>query len=307
MLLIGDIIADKFVWGDVSRISPEAPVPVVRVTKETYLPGGAGNVAANISSLQGKVYLTGVVGKDAAGEFLQQDLVRRKANIDGVIIDSSRPTTLKTRIIAQHQQIVRIDHEVTEKISEKFSTQMLDYISEKVKEVNAIIISDYGKGVIKPLFLQKVISLAHKHNLPIIVDPKVEHFYYYRRVTCITPNLQEAILGMHYHNIDTDDELYALGHKILKKLRCKAVIITRGEKGMTVFDSAGKITNIPACAKEVFDVTGAGDTVVAVLSLALGCKTPLRIAAEIANYAAGIVVGKLGTATVSQEELCAVI
>ena len=304
ILVIGDVMVDKFVYGTVSRISPEAPVPVVEITKETYLPGGAGNVSNNISSLGAKVFLTGIVGDDDEGYRLVDHLKSLQIDTNGIFVDQDRPTTIKTRVIAHHQQVVRFDKEKRISPKQKTLFQMIDYIRQTLPRVDAVIISDYGKGVIQPLILKKTISLAKKFNKPITVDPKVEHFLKYRKVTSLTPNLQEATLGMKItHKIDTKEEIENLGLKILKKLDCDSVIITLGERGMAIFERHKKPVHIPTRAKEVFDVTGAGDTVISVLTLGLSVGAPLLISAEIANYAAGVVVGKLGTATVSIEEL----
>ncbi len=304
ILVIGDVMVDKFIYGTVSRISPEAPVPVVEITKETYLPGGAGNVSNNISSLGAKVFLVGIVGDDEEGYRLIDHLKSLQINTEGIFVDQDRPTTIKTRVIAHHQQVVRFDKEKRISPKQKTLLQILDYIQENISNVDAVIISDYGKGVIQSVILKKIISLARRFNKPITVDPKVEHFLKYRKVTSLTPNLQEATLGMRLtHKIGTKEEIEELGLKILKRLDSESVIITLGEKGMAIFEKGKKPVHIPTRAKEVFDVTGAGDTVISVLTLGLSVGAPLIISAEIANYAAGIVVGKLGTATVSIEEL----
>ncbi|MFN3967106.1 MAG: D-glycero-beta-D-manno-heptose-7-phosphate kinase [Endomicrobiia bacterium] len=304
IFVIGDVMVDKFVYGTVSRISPEAPVPVVEITKETYLPGGAGNVGNNIVSLGAKVFLSGIVGDDDEGYRLIDHLKSLKINTDGIFVEQDRPTTIKTRVIAHHQQVVRFDKEKRISPKQKTFSQLIDYIEETLPKVDAVIISDYGKGVIQPAILKKAILLARKLNKPITVDPKVEHFLKYRKVTSLTPNLQEATLGMKItHKIESKEEIENLGLKILKKLDCDSVIITLGERGMAVFEKHKKPIHIPTRAKEVFDVTGAGDTVISVLTLGFSVGAPFIISAEIANYAAGVVVGKLGTATVSMDEL----
>lgn len=303
ILILGDIMVDKFVQGTVSRISPEAPVPVVEVKKETSLPGGAGNVANNIAALKAKVFLVGVIGNDSAGENLKQELDKNSIIVDGIFTDIYRPTSVKTRIIAQHQQVVRVDWETKDEISGSIREKMFDYVHKILPQIDAIILSDYGKGVVKPKILKEVISLANKNRIPVTVDPKIEHFLSYRKVTCITPNLQEAVSGMRIHKAQNEKEIHVLGKNILNRLGCQSVLITRGEKGMTLFEKGKKPFHIPTRAKEVYDVTGAGDTVISVLTLGLASKLSLRVSAEIANYAAGVVVGKLGTATVSPEEL----
>lgn len=307
ILVVGDIMVDKFVWGKVSRISPEAPVPVVEVTKETQAFGGAGNVANNLRSLGAQVYLIGVTGDDFEGAQLNGLLTANKINTDGIIRDKSRPTILKTRIIASHQQVVRVDKEVKGVFSKNIENMLVSKLEDIISDVDAVIISDYGKGVVNQSVLKKAINLAHRYEIPITVDPKIEHFLEYKKVTCITPNTMEAIAGMHYKDVYEDEEIFELGRKILKKLNSDSVLITRGEKGMTLFEPGDKITNIPTRAKEVFDVTGAGDTVISTFTLALAAKAKLREAADISNFAAGIVVGKIGTATVSPDELRAAI
>ena len=303
VLVIGDIMVDRFVWGKVSRISPEAPVPVVEVTQETQALGGAGNVANNLSSLGASVNLVAVTGDDLTADQLKDSLRAKKIGTDGLISDDSRPTSIKTRIIAQHQQVVRVDKEIKGIFTRAIEQKLDEKIAKLIPLSNAVIISDYGKGVVSAGLLKKTIALARKHNIPVNVDPKIENFMKYRRITCITPNTDEAVAGMHYHGPKEDKNIVELGRKILKKLGSDSVLITRGEKGMTLFEHGNKITNIPTRAKEVYDVTGAGDTVISVFTLALAAKANFKQAAELSNFAAGVVVAKLGTATVSPKEL----
>lgn len=303
ILVIGDVMLDKFVWGKVSRISPEAPVPVVEITRESHAFGGAGNVANNITTLGGRACIVGVVGNDFEAEILKDELRARTIDCDGIIIDTVRPTIIKTRIIAQHQQVVRVDREIKGRFAQEIENKLIERIEELVPAVQAIIISDYGKGVVNMPVLKRAITLARGKGIPITVDPKIEHFLNYKKVSCITPNLGEAIAGMRHHEVSEDRDIYELGKKALKKLNSDSVLITRGEKGMTLFEPGNKITHIPTRAKEVFDVTGAGDTVISTMTLALAAKASLREAAEISNFAAGVVVGKLGTATCSPDEL----
>lgn len=307
VLVIGDIMVDKFVWGKVSRISPEAPVPVVEVSQETHKLGGAGNVANNLTSLGSSVYLVGVIGNDIVGEQLKNDLLEKNISIDGIICDNARPTSIKTRIIASHQQVVRVDKEIKGAFSADVEDKIIGRIEEIIPSVQGVIISDYGKGIVSPNVLKRAIQLARRNDIPVNVDPKIEHFLRYKRVSCITPNLLEAFGGMRTILQDDDEVIYRLGKKILKTLDSDSVLITRGEKGMTLFESNDKITHIPTRAREVYDVTGAGDTVIATFTLALAARASFREAAEISNFAAGVVVGKLGTATVSPEELRTVI
>ncbi len=303
IMIIGDIMLDKFVWGKVSRICPEAPVPIVEIEKETHMPGGAGNVAFNINALGGKVILVGVIGNDFEGDTLIEKMSQKDINVTGIFRDNNHPTILKTRIIAHHQQVVRADREIKGKISNSIIKKMLDFLENNIVDAKAVIISDYGKGVICSSILRKAIKLATEYKKPIVVDPKIEHFSQYKNVTCITPNHQEAVAGMRLHKIQEGKALIQLGKRILKKLKSDSVLITQGENGMTLFESKGRITHIPTTAQEVFDVTGAGDTVVAGLGLALATNSNILDAAYLANYAAGIVVGKLGTATTTVEEI----
>lgn len=303
ILIIGDLMMDKFIWGKVSRISPEAPVPVVEVTEETNALGGAGNVANNITSLGGRATVIGVIGEDILAGQLLEELEKRNIETSSIVRDGSRPTIIKTRIIAQHQQVVRVDKELKGEFTSEIVDRLIESINNIASEVDAIIISDYGKGVVNKRVLSHAIKTAHKQGIPITVDPKIEHFLSYKKVTCITPNMAEAIAGMRSVEPKNDEDIYKLGEKALKKLNSDSVLITRGEKGMTLFEPKKRRTHIPTRAKEVYDVTGAGDTVIATLTLALAAKARLVEAAEIANFAAGIVVGKLGTATVQPKEL----
>ncbi|MCB4792491.1 MAG: D-glycero-beta-D-manno-heptose-7-phosphate kinase [Elusimicrobia bacterium] len=303
ILVIGDLMVDKFVWGKVTRISPEAPVPVVLIDKETYALGGAGNVANNLRSLGSEVFLFGVIGKDSVGDDLKKDFIKNSINIKGIISDDFRPTSIKTRIIAAHQQVVRVDKELKGELDQRLNDELISRLETIISMIDAIIISDYGKGVINKTVLKKTISLAHKCRIPVTVDPKIEHFLSYKKVTCITPNQAEAIAGMRYKEVTKDRDILDLGNKILRKLQSETVLITLGEKGMTLFEHGNRITHIPTRAKEVFDVTGAGDTVIATFTLAIASGANFREAAEIANFAAGLVVAKLGTATVTPEEL----
>ncbi|MDR3256963.1 MAG: D-glycero-beta-D-manno-heptose-7-phosphate kinase [Endomicrobium sp.] len=307
VLIVGDVMIDKFIWGKVKRISPEAPVPIVEVTKETEVLGGAANVANNIITLGSKAFIVSAIGEDITGKSLITMLLEKGINSDYLVCDPYRPTILKTRIIAASQQVVRVDKEIKGHFEYHTELKIIKNIEELIPKVNAVVISDYGKGVIIPKVLKRVISLARKYKIPVTVDPKIEHFKKYKKVTTITPNEKEAIEGMGAKNIKTDEAIAILGKKILKTLNSDSVLITRGEKGMTLIQSNNKITNIPTRAKEVYDVTGAGDTVISIMTLALAAKADLVSAAEVANFAAGIVVGKLGTATTNQQELKKII
>ncbi|MDR1122769.1 MAG: D-glycero-beta-D-manno-heptose-7-phosphate kinase [Endomicrobium sp.] len=303
VLVVGDAMVDKFIWGKAARISPEAPVLIVEVTKETEVLGGAANVANNIMALGGRAFIVSAIGDDVTGKSLIEMLSKKNINCDYLVCSPHRPTIIKTRIIAASQQVVRVDKEVKGVFERSIELKIIKNIKEVIPKANAVIISDYGKGVVSLTVLKKTIAFAKKYKIPVTVDPKTDHFKKYKKVTTMTPNEKEAVEGMRLKNIKSEEDISVLGKKILKTLGSNSVVITRGEKGMTLVEPNNKITNIPARAKEVYDVTGAGDTVISTMTLALAAKASLLSAAEIANFAAGIVVGKLGTATTSPQEL----
>lgn len=302
ILVIGDVMMDEYVWGKVSRISPEAPVPIVSVSSQSFVPGGAANVANNIRALNGKVHLIGVIGNDGIGRKLSFELGIKQIAVDRLIVDHERPTILKTRIIASNQQVVRVDKELRKQIGEEVEARIIANIEEVIPEVNIVVISDYGKGVITEKLINNVVSLSKKYQKKVILDPKVENYNIYKEVTLITPNHKEAC-EMLRTNIDTIEDLNNAGRQILENLNCEAVIITRGKDGMSIFERGKPAIHMPTIAREVFDVAGAGDTVVSVIALALALNLDFVNAAILANCAAGIVVGKIGTATVAPEEL----
>jgi len=298
VLVVGDLILDRYLWGDVERISPEAPVPVVEVKKETVNPGGASNVAWNISSLGSKVYMAGVVGADENGKILENLLVERDI-IPINIKDKNRPTTEKTRIIAVSQQLLRIDKENKEKINRDLSDKLIKKIKKVVQEIDCIIISDYGKGVIT----ENLMNYLKKTGKPLFVDPKPSNFFLYKDVTTITPNRKEAYECV---KADRDTPVEEVGRRIMEELNIKNLLITLGPEGMALFNEQ-KIIKIPAKAKKVFDVTGAGDTVISVLALSRISGATWEESASLANYAAGYVVGEIGTATVDKKKLLELI
>ena len=302
VLVIGDLILDEFLWGKVSRISPEAPVPVVWVDNESFMPGGAANVANNVSSFGAKTYLVGIVGSDERAGILKGELKHKGINIEGVITDSSRPTILKTRVIAHQQQIVRIDKEKIDQVKDRILTKIVSYVKSVMHDMDAVIIEDYGKGLITPKLLKPIVALAKKYKKIISVDPKEEHFSYYRGVTVITPNNHEASKATGF-KITDKLSLKKAGDALLKKYKIKIAVITLGEEGMAVFEEGKSPKKIPTAAQEVYDVSGAGDTVISSLTLSLAAgATPIQ-SAHIANCAAGIVVGKVGISVVSEDEL----
>lgn len=301
VLVIGDLMIDHYIWGKVNRISPEAPVPVVEVLEENLILGGAANVAHNILSLGGKVFVTGVIGRDDMGRILIHKLREKGINTDGIIVEKDRPTTVKTRIIAHSQQVVRFDRETKSDISQSTLSLILEYVKKSLPEIKAIIISDYCKGTITKALVKEIIKIADS-KVFVAADPKIGHFDYYKRVGLITPNIAEASSGSGINIID-EETLVTAGKTLLKRLRCKAILITKGEKGMSLFESTGKITHIPTFAREVYDVTGAGDAVVATFTLCHSAGAKLKDAAIYANHAAGAVVGKIGTAVTTPEDI----
>ena len=305
LLVIGDVMLDHYIWGRVDRISPEAPVPVVAVSKESIHLGGAANVAQNVVSLGGTVELCGVIGRDDYGGRILRELERLKIRTDGMIPDPDRPTTKKTRVIAHNQQVVRFDREHRGAVSEKIRRAVLEFVERRIRRVDGLIISDYAKGLVSAELMKELIGLAHENRVRVIVDPKVSHIPLYRGVDLITPNTAEALgaTGLNHGPHESEDELARAGRILLDRLDCRAVLITRGEHGMSLFERTGKVTHIPTVAREVYDVTGAGDTVIATMALGLCAGAPMREAAVLANYAAGIVVGIVGTATVQRAQL----
>jgi D-beta-D-heptose 7-phosphate kinase/D-beta-D-heptose 1-phosphate adenosyltransferase len=307
VLVVGDLMLDHFIWGSVSRISPEAPVPVVEVIRESEMPGGAGNVAINLAALGAEAFVVGLLGVDAPGDRLLSRLQQAAIHVGHLVRASERPTILKSRIIAHHQQVVRVDREIKGDLSAALQRQIWEQIEQILPKVQAVVLSDYGKGVISPALIRQLLPLLRRRGVPVTVDPKVENFSTYRGVTCITPNLLEAMEGMGVRQVESEEDIEALGQRLLRRLQCASVLITRGENGMSLFVKGKAPLHIPTRAREVFDVTGAGDTVIGTFTLGLAAGAPMRVAAELANYAAGIVVGKLGTASVTKQELLAVL
>jgi len=299
--VIGDIMLDLYVRGEVKRISPEAPVPVVEVTEEQSRLGGAGNVAANIRSLGGQALITGAIGNDESGRCLK-NLISAYGLVNGCF-SGRQPTITKTRVVARTQQLVRIDREQKQPVH--LTREKQKFLLESLKRNQAVIISDYGKGFITPGLIELLKKYCHREKKILTVDPKIEHFSYYRQVTCLTPNKAEASAGLHTQEPEDVPGLINLGERIVKKLRCQHLLITLGRDGMLLFTGERHIWHIPAAALDVYDVTGAGDTVIATLTLALVSGANILEAAIIANLAAGIVVGRFGTATVTAKELLA--
>lgn len=330
VLVIGDIMLDEYIWGKVERISPEAPVPVVEVKSRTSVPGGAANVANNLSSLGCKPAMAGVLGDDIGGKMVLEHLKNRGIMVEGTIIDQQRPTTVKTRIIAQNQQIARTDMEKREPISTVVVDSIMGYVRRSIDGIHGVIISDYGKGVITMKLLEELVPFLRKHKVKVAVDPKVANISLYKGITIMTPNTKEAgeAVGM---KIVDNNSLLRVGRELLRVCDAQGILITRGEEGMSLFKKKDKadggeisangvagrvkiadfedirVTHIPTVARKVYDVTGAGDTVIAALTLALASGASMETAAIIANHAAGVVVGQVGTSVATTAQICSAI
>jgi D-beta-D-heptose 7-phosphate kinase/D-beta-D-heptose 1-phosphate adenosyltransferase len=302
VVVIGDVMLDVYIQGVVARISPEAPIPVVEINEEDRkMPGGAANVAANITALGGESTIIGTIGKDSAGKELLRELKKNKVDTTGLLVLSGRPTTEKTRVIAQTQQVVRIDREVKTALSESQQDQVIEKALKAVRDADAVIFEDYNKGLLTPKVIRKILAFAKAGKKIITVDPKFHNFFEFNGVTVMKPNMKEMTEALGPEAAGETFE--TIGFKVMKKLDCKSVVLTRSEHGMTLFEEGQPARTIPTVAREVYDVSGAGDTVIATLTLALAAGTSLLQVVALANYAAGIEVEKLGVATVSAEEL----
>ena len=304
-LVVGDLMLDQFVWGTVRRISPEAPVPVVQVADEDVRPGGAGNVVSNIAALGGRAAVCGIVGRDAAGERLVTALRARRADTRGVVVSRVSPTTQKTRIIAHHQQVVRLDRESGAGPDGAGARHVRDFVLRHRARYDVLVVSDYGKGAVGPDLLGALAEACSRAPFTWVLDPKRVNFAHYRRASLVKPNREEAAAasGVEIRDAGT---LREAGSRLLERWEAGAVLISRGEEGMALFKPGAHgviVEEFPTVAREVFDVTGAGDTVLATCALALGAGGTLEEATVLANHAAGVVVGKIGTATVGADEL----
>jgi D-beta-D-heptose 7-phosphate kinase/D-beta-D-heptose 1-phosphate adenosyltransferase len=302
----GDVMLDEFVWGDVTRISPEAPVPVVEIRRESAHLGGAANVLSNLRALGVHSSLVGVVGQDRAGERVRSEL-REAGALDAdenLIVDVSRPTTVKTRIIAHSQLVVRADRERRTPLDATVEERVVETLRRLLRNSDALVVSDYDKGAVTPAALDAVLNAAEAAGVSVLIDPKIRNFDSYRPATLVTPNHHEALKVTNTED-DTDEGMARAARLIRERLGCRSVLITRGERGMMLLGEDGEPTYVPTAAREVFDVTGAGDTVIATLAASIAAGASLAEAAMLANHAAGIVVGKLGTATASADELLA--
>jgi len=301
VVVLGDVMLDEFVWGDVTRISPEAPVPVVDVCRESVHLGGAANVLANLVALGARGSVVGVVGNDRTGERLRLGLRELGTHDDSLIVDETRPSTTKTRIIAHNQLVVRADRESRIRVSANIEKKILSCLKDELKRADAFVVSDYDKGVVTPTILREILPIAYE-KVPVLVDPKLRNFNFYRPATLVTPNHFEA-LRMSDSEDTSDDGSHQAAKVIREKLGCDAVLITRGDRGMILLGADGEPVYVETAAREVYDVTGAGDTVIATLAGALATGATMLEAASLANHAAGIVVGKVGTATATADEL----
>jgi len=302
VLVLGDIMLDQYIWGKVERISPEAPVPVLDVHKEEYRLGGAANVALNVKALGAKVFLCGVIGLDEAGKRITELLVDKQIDMSAMIPDKLRPTTKKTRIGATTQQIVRIDHEQRNDITHTLEKKVIAAIDNCLPRVDAVIIEDYNKGLLTEAVILHIIKAARKAGKLISVDPKQKNFFLYKQVDVFKPNYSEMEknLGIMF---ESEAEFDKQSKLLKKRIDCTNLVVTRGEKGLFIYSEDSKMHQIPTFAREVYDVSGAGDTVISTLTLALCAGCDIRMAGIIANHAAGVVCGKMGTATASIEEI----
>jgi rfaE bifunctional protein kinase chain/domain len=305
IVVLGDVMLDEFVWGDVTRISPEAPVPVVDIQRESAHLGGAANVLANVLALGAGGCVVGVVGNDSAGQRIKTTLreVSSQQADEYLAVDDKRPSTTKTRIIAHSQLVVRADRENRRPINGQIEQRIIESLKTALQSADAFVVSDYDKGVVTPRVLGEILTLAYE-KVPVLIDPKIRNFSYYRPASLITPNHFEA-LRMTNLEEDSDAGLHQAARLIQEKLDCDAVLITRGERGIMLLERNQAPVFVETAAREVYDVTGAGDTVIATLAAALAAGASTLEAANLANHAAGMVVGKVGTATASADELLA--
>jgi rfaE bifunctional protein kinase chain/domain len=302
IVVVGDVMLDVYMKGSVARISPEAPIPVVEINeKDKKMPGGAANVACNITALGGKSSIIGVMGRDLAGRELVEQLKRRHVDTKGMLALADRPTTEKTRVIANTQQVVRIDREVKTPLDEKQQNQVIRKAMDAIATADGVIFEDYNKGLLTSKVIAKTVAFAKAHKKIITVDPKFHNFFEFKGVTVMKPNMKEVTEALGTEAVGQTFE--TIGFKVMKRLGAKSVVLTRSEHGMTIFEPGLPPRTIPTVAREVYDVSGAGDTVIATLTLALAAGASLLQAATLANYAAGIEVEKLGVATVSADEL----
>lgn len=298
--VLGDLMMDHYIWGSVSRISPEAPVPVVNVEKETHRLGGAANVALNIKELGAQVIPIGLIGDDHAGQKLKKLFQEHGLSTDGLIVDKERPTTFKTRVMAHHQHVVRTDFESNQPIDSQTESQVLDILDKMYTSVDGLIFQDYNKGLLTKTLIQK--ATARYRDKLTFVDPKFNHFFDYQNVTLFKPNRKETAdrLGL---TLDSEAHIRKAGLDLLERLSCEAVLITLGESGMVLFEKGKPEIQVPTKAVKVHDVSGAGDTVISTIAVAMTSGATISEAATLANHAAGIVVGEIGIVPISKMAL----
>jgi rfaE bifunctional protein kinase chain/domain len=304
--VVGDLMLDRYFWGSVARISPEAPVPVVEIESESMRLGGAANVANNVKSLGADPILIGVIGNDNTGTLLHDLIVENAFTPIGLIVADDRPTTVKTRVIAHGQHVVRFDRETKTEISDTLQRRILDIVRQNVHSLDAIIIEDYNKGVVVKSLINELVDMAEKDKKIITADPKFDNFFEYRGATVFKPNSKELEAAMGAKLID-NDAVEEVGKALMKRVKARNILLTRGEKGMTLFEETGTITHIPAKTRKVADVSGAGDTVISTITVALASGATVREATSLANYAGGVVCGEVGIVPIERDALVSAV
>ncbi|MDD2424070.1 MAG: D-glycero-beta-D-manno-heptose-7-phosphate kinase [Candidatus Cloacimonetes bacterium] len=304
VIVLGDMMLDSYQWGKVDRISPEAPVPIIAIDKEEFRLGGAANVALNLAALGAQAYPIGVVGSGPNAKILRKLFKQHKLDVDGMISEKGRKTTIKTRILAVNQQVVRIDIEDSSWISQDTENEVLSKITAQIKTADLMIIEDYNKGLLSERLISETLKLCKEHNVPVAVDPKQKNFFAYQEVDIFKPNYLELQnnLGVKF---ESEEDFFAGAAKSLELLKCKYLVVTHGAKGMYIFSTGSPTQHLPTFAREVYDVSGAGDTVISALALAYSTGAEIKQAAAFANHAAAVVCGKLGTATANSQEILA--
>lgn len=302
LMVVGDLMVDRYLWGTVSRLSPEAPVPIINIEDEEIRFGGAANVANNVIGLGATPIVVGVVGKDHWGQIFKSMLRDRNLWADGLVEDGSRPTTLKTRIIGNNQHIARVDREIVAPIHGEIQKKILQFVTDQIDSVDAIILQDYNKGILVPPLIHQIVDLAGKYGVPITVDPKFDNFLEYRNVTLFKPNKRETeeALAIRLHN---EAGIREAGVRLIDQLNARAVLITLGERGMALFEDNGQVAFTGTRARKVADVSGAGDTVIATVTFALAAGANMREAVTLANYAAGVVCEEVGVVPINRDVL----
>ncbi len=300
--VVGDVMIDRYYWGHVGRISPEAPVPVVEIDSEQVRFGGAANVANNIRCLGGTPLLVGLIGDDHAGNSFAEMLRDQSMDTEGLVVDSGRPTTIKTRVIAAGQHVVRVDNESKADCPERLQHRIVDAVKYRIQQIDAVLIEDYNKGVLTKDVIDELLAVARKYAKIVTVDPKFNHFLDFKGVTLFKPNRREAeeVLG---GRLRTDADIVAAGKRLVEILGAHNVLLTRGEEGMSLFEAGGEVTHMHSVAGNVQDVSGAGDTVISTLTLGLAAGVDVLTSCQLANCAAGVVVGQVGIVPVSPEQL----